>query len=47
MKLNPFSRIIHWISIYTNPESIWAILVKHIPLLKQEINMLIETKDKF
>lgn len=28
-------------------ESIWAILVKHIPLLKQEIKMLIENKNKF
>jgi uncharacterized protein with HEPN domain len=28
-------------------ESIWAILVKHIPLLKMEINNLIESKDNF
>ncbi|HSM49687.1 MAG TPA: HepT-like ribonuclease domain-containing protein [Draconibacterium sp.] len=28
-------------------DNIWAILVKHIPLLKQEINLLIENKNKF
>ena len=28
-------------------ESIWAILVKYIPLLKMEINNLIESKDNF
>ena len=28
-------------------ESIWAILVKHIPLLKHEIKLLIENSDNF
>lgn len=28
-------------------DNIWAILVKHIPLLKQEIKMLIENKNNF